>query len=351
MFFTLSSASSCHPLKFILIMTITLFDRSWRSQPALRHALFDCLSSLVQSGCLLEHGVHGKWSGRYLLWRKYFSKSDQNLSVDLNDNVNDVQINSLQHHPDQADRESVQYEDPEIRAYHEWHGRVSCYWWYGGEPEDWQWGSFGYASGSRSETRSWEKQEITGWSILRADMLTRGHVCWNVATVPSWVGYKYWKHETQRIWNTAVAWKHSGCMVEIGWSISTVTWRRSVAESDVQRRHVQRQREYLWGSPPSAEWEAPVESWDEKREMFVKTDKSTTKSVSRGCGQGDCNCGGRVWCSVWNLARLSKCLTIKESPARLNCAGWNWSWMRIWLMTKRCCSSLSATGLGWAMTV
>ena len=59
--------------------------------------------------------------------RKYFSKSEQNLSVDLSDYVNDVQINSPQHRPDQTDRESVQYEDPEIRAYHEWYGRVSCY--------------------------------------------------------------------------------------------------------------------------------------------------------------------------------------------------------------------------------
>ena len=88
--------------------------------------------------------------------------------------------------------------------------------------------------------------------------------------------------------------KHSGCMAEIGWSISTVTWRRLVAESDVQRRHVQRLREYLLGSPPSAEWEARVESWDEKREMFVKTGKSTAKNVSRGCGQGGRRCGGRV---------------------------------------------------------
>ena len=88
------------------------------------------LSSLVQSACLLEYGVHGKWSGRYVLFEEVFLQEwTESLSGLGSDYVNDVQINSLQHRPDQADRESVQYEDPEIRAYHEWYGRASCYWW------------------------------------------------------------------------------------------------------------------------------------------------------------------------------------------------------------------------------
>ena len=49
-----------------------------------------CLSSLVQPACLLEHGAHGKRSGRFSCLWKSFYKSGQNLAVNLSDNVNDV---------------------------------------------------------------------------------------------------------------------------------------------------------------------------------------------------------------------------------------------------------------------
>ena len=46
--------------------------------------------SLVQPACLLEHGAHGKRSGRYLLFVEVFlCKSVQDLSVNLIDYVND----------------------------------------------------------------------------------------------------------------------------------------------------------------------------------------------------------------------------------------------------------------------
>ena len=46
--------------------------------------------ALVQTACVLEHGAHGKRSGRYLLFVEFFDKSGQDLSVNLSDYVNDA---------------------------------------------------------------------------------------------------------------------------------------------------------------------------------------------------------------------------------------------------------------------
>ena len=66
-------------------------------------------------------------------------------------------------------------------------------------------------------------------SACTTNMETRGEVSWNVATAGG---------PERGI--SAGHMRFTGCMAEIRWSISRVTWRRSVAELDLQRHHVQR---------------------------------------------------------------------------------------------------------------
>ena len=56
---------------------------------ALRAVFVENFSSLVQPARLLEHGAHGKRSGKYLLFVEVFLQEwTENLSVDWSDHVN-----------------------------------------------------------------------------------------------------------------------------------------------------------------------------------------------------------------------------------------------------------------------
>ena len=76
-------------LQFILIVTITcstdLDDSPDIHTTCLACCVVVCVSSLVQPACLLEHGAHGKRSGRHLLfvevflqeWAEYLSELER----------------------------------------------------------------------------------------------------------------------------------------------------------------------------------------------------------------------------------------------------------------------------------
>ena len=91
LFLTSSSAYFCHSLQFILIVTITC-STDLDDSPDMQTTCLACcvchLFLVIGSASLLEHGAHGKRSGRYhLLWKSFY-KSGQNLSVNLSDYMN-----------------------------------------------------------------------------------------------------------------------------------------------------------------------------------------------------------------------------------------------------------------------
>ena len=91
---TLSPAYSVILVQFILIVAITcstgLDDSPDIHTTCLVCCVVVCFSSLVQPACLLEHGAHGKRSGRYLLFCGSLSTRVDRISVNLSDRMNDV---------------------------------------------------------------------------------------------------------------------------------------------------------------------------------------------------------------------------------------------------------------------
>ena len=100
-----------------------LFHRPWRLSwhtHVLPRVL--CCHSflvLVQPACLLEHGAHGKRSGRYLLLVEVFPQEWTRSISELEQLRKWRWINSPQCCSDRVDRESAQYEASEIHAYRE----------------------------------------------------------------------------------------------------------------------------------------------------------------------------------------------------------------------------------------